>query len=293
MTMPDVVVTRDLVAIGLSRLLSQFRSAQPMDNPAGRTNIEKLTAVLLAPVLELEVVFQQLIQLRSVYTAVGATLALIGRLVGQLNNGQDDDTYRRFVIARIATNFSNGTRETMIRIAQLILNDANAKVVVNNLGPAASSVRIDGSPVTDTLASILISFLRQAANVGIQINLQSSPNPIADQFALGRTAYAAIDIATGANTIVVESTVGFPASGTLDIDFGLGVQEQVSYRLLDDVSFTLRAPTGNDHAIRAAVQLVDPSTGKGLGTIFDAGQPSLVPYANVGTIGGTLIDQRI
>jgi len=213
--------------------------------------------------------------------------------VDQGNNGQNDDTYRRFVIARIATNFSNGTRETMIRIAQLILNDANAKVVVNNLGPAAASVRIDDSPVTDTLASILISFLRQATDVGIQINLQSSPNPIADQFALGCTAYAAIDIAPGANTIVVESTAGFPASGTLDIDFGLGVQEQVSYRLLDDVSFTLRAPTVNDHAIRAAVQLVDPSTGKGLGTIFDAGQPSLVPYANVGTIGGTLIDQRI
>src|SRR5690349_3946784 len=89
-------------------------------------NTEKLLAILATPFQSLENTLQDLLTKRSIDTAEGAQLDVIGKLVGQPRNGLDDDTYRRYCRARIATNRSNGTNENLITITDLIVYDDNA-----------------------------------------------------------------------------------------------------------------------------------------------------------------------
>jgi Protein of unknown function (DUF2612) len=289
----EAVVTIDHVRTGLSRLCLQFRSANPMDAPEERTNMEKLLACLLAPFDELEVAFQQLIQLRDIYTAAGVYLDSIGNLVQQARNGLGDDDYRRFLFARIRTNRSDGRRETLITIARLILNDTAARVVVNNQGPAAVVVRIESSLIPDALAAILIGFLTEAVGAGIGMMLESSPDTLADQFALPLAAFATAGAYTaGQTTITVDDASAFPAIGTLIIDEGTAAEESVDYAGTTATTFALSSALLHNHPIRTAVTLDEPSTGKGCGDVTEAGE-NLTAYSDVGLIGGTLIDARI
>lgn len=287
----QAIVTIDHVRTGLSRLCLQFRSSNPMEEPEQRTNMEKLLACLLAPFDDLELALQQVLQLRSIYTARGIYQDQIGKLVGQPRNGLGDDDYRRFLFARIKTNRSNGRRATLIQIAKLLLNDSAAHVVIENAGSANAVIRIDGGVVSNALAAILLDFLQTAAPAGVRVIFESSPDVLADQFAFPAAAFATAGAYTaGQTTIAVNSTAGFPTTGSLVIDEGTGNEEQVDYAGTTATTFSLSTPLTDNHAIRAAVALVEPATGQGFGTVAEG--ENLVPYSNVGTIGGTLIDAR-
>jgi hypothetical protein len=287
----EAVVLIDHVRTALGRLPMQWRSAAPMEEPELRTNVEKYLAVLIAPFNDIELALQQLIQLRDIYTATGIYLDSIGELVGQLRNGLGDSDYRRHLFARIRTNRSNGRRKDLIAIAKLILNEATSRVVVETVGPASVTVRIEGVTVPDALASILITFLAEAAAAGVRLLLESSPEPLADQFACPLAAFATAGAYTaGQTTITVDSTSGFPVIGTLIIDEGLAAEETVEYAGTTATTFTLLDPLVNAHTIRAAVVLDEPSTGQGFGD--EAEGENLVAYSDIGSTGGTLIDVR-
>lgn len=289
-TVATAVVTVDHVRNGLARLCLQFRSSRPMDAPEERTNMEKLLAVLLRPFNDLELAFQQLIQLRALPIAVGIQLDAIGDLLDQKRAGLADEDYRRYLFARIATNRAAGKRRDLIKIAKLILNDVSARIVVTNQGPAAATVQIESSLLTDGLAAILLSFLASAAAAGVRLTLLTSPDPLADQFALSCSAFPPSSLTSGATTITVGDTTGFPPIGSLVIDTGLAVEETVGYAGTTATSFTLLVPLAHNHLARCDVQLVEPATGKGLGDSAEG--ENLVAYSVVGTIGGTLIDAR-
>lgn len=286
----EAVVTVDHVRNGLSRLCLQFRSAAPFEDPANRTNMEKLLAVLLSPFQELEVAFQQLLQLRSIYVAVGIYLDAIGKLIGQARDGLADEDYRRFLFARIATNRSDGRRRTIIKIAKLVLNDVTGRIVVRTQGPAAYTVQIENSLVTDGLAAILLSFLAEATAAGHRMTLLSSPDAGADQFACACSAFPPSPLTAGATSITVGSTAGFPQIGQLTIDTGLAVEETVGYAGATATTFTLAAPLAHNHLAGCDVQLVEPAAGKGLGDSTEG--TNLVAYSIVGSTGGSLIDAR-
>ncbi len=286
----SAVVTVDHVRTGLSRLWLQFRSANPMDEPTSRTNMEKLLAILLAPLNDLELALQQLLQLRSLPVAIGIYLDAIGKLVGQPRGGLDDDDYRRFLYVRIATNRSEGRRSDLIKIAKLILADSAATIIVELTGPAAATITIAGVTVTDGRAAIVRGFLAEAAAAGVRIGLLSSPEPLADQFAFPLAAFADGAATATATSITVDSTAGFPAIGTLQIDIGLAVEETVHYAGLTSTTFTLTAPLAHNHTDGAAVQLEEPSTGDGFGDSAEG--ENLVDYSVVGSTGGMLVDIR-
>ena len=288
----EAVVTVDHVRTGLSRLCLQFRSANPMDEPEQRTNMEKLLAVLLAQFNDLELALQQLIQLRGLPTATGIYLDEIGKLLDQPRGELVDEDYRRYLFARVATNKARGRRRNLIKVAKLILNDSSARIVITTSGPAAFLVQIESTLVPDALAAVLLDFLAAATAAGIRLGLLSSPDLLADQFALGTAAYAtAGGYTAGQGTITVDDTSNFPVIGSLIVDEGTANEEEIDYAGTTATTFTLLSPLVNNHVIRTAVALVEPSTGKGLGDVTEAGE-NLVPYSDVGTNGGTFIDFR-
>lgn len=284
---PIAIPVVDHVAAALSRLRAQYRSGDP-DSPS---TWERLLAALARPALELEYAAQQLLLLRSIYTATGIWLERIGAIVGQSKGDLDDEVYRRLLFARIATNRSTGRRADLIKIAKLVLNDSAARIAVTSPGIATGVVEIVDVAVLDELAGILFGFLADGTADGVRLIVQTSPDVMAESFALGVTAYPSGALTAGATTILVGSTAEFPTSGTLDIDVGLAEEETVAYSGKTSTSFFV-APLANNHQARCAIQLVEPWTGKGLDTIANDGQPNVNPYSDVGTDGGTLANAR-
>lgn len=145
-------------------------------------NIEKLIATLATPFQSLENVLQQLLSERSVDTAVGAQLDVIGKLVGQPRNGMVDDDYRRYVRARITTNRANGVVEDLITITELVIYDDASYIKVETQGIATVMVRIEDLTVTTSLAAVLIDFLNDAVSAGVRVILEYSDQAPATWF---------------------------------------------------------------------------------------------------------------
>src|SRR5690242_14038772 len=120
-------------------------------------NTEKLVATLATPFQSIENMLQQLLTERSIDTAVGAQLDVIGRIVGQPRNGLDDESYRRYCRARIATNNSEGVMENLITVTDLIVYDDDAYYQIDNQGVACVVLRIQDLSITEDLADIIIS----------------------------------------------------------------------------------------------------------------------------------------
>jgi len=99
---------------------------------------------------------------------------VIGKLVGQPRNGLVDNDYRRFVRARIATNRSSGTSEEALNIARLVLGDQTAVLDLDLQGIAAFVLRVLAIPISASLASILIGFLRDAKSAGVRAILETA-----------------------------------------------------------------------------------------------------------------------
>ncbi len=135
-------------------------------------NVENLLAALIAPFDDIEYAMQQLIQLRDIANAFGVGLDFLGAVVGQKRNGLDDDLYRRYLAARIATNRSKGTTKDLILIARLILDDTYPSVTVKTEPIATARVQLFTAAVTDALAAVVFSFLQQGAAAGVRLLLE-------------------------------------------------------------------------------------------------------------------------
>lgn len=132
-------------------------------------NYEKLLTELVTPMQTVEDTLRALFTERRVDTAVGAQLEVLGRIVGQPRNGADDDTYRRYIRARIAANKSNGLIEDVIKIARLVVNDPDLRAHVDNAGHASLIVNLDGVVVSGGVAEIVQGFLLSAVDGGVRV----------------------------------------------------------------------------------------------------------------------------
>ncbi len=240
------------------------------------TNFEKLVAALVAPANDVELAFQQLLLLRSIYTAHNQQLDDIGKIVGQPRGALGDEDYRRYLFARVATNKSAGKRRDFISIAHLILGDAGtAQIVVDNQGAAAVVVRVLNVVPDAGVADILASFLQLAVAAGVRIILETATAPTATSFTLGVTSFASGALTAGDTHVNVDSTAGFPPTGSLDIDVGLAVQETVTYTGTTPTSFTGVSVLAHNHVIDSAVEW-NGSPGLGFGlTTFTSGSHSI------------------
>jgi hypothetical protein len=146
--------------------------------------IEQLIAVYMAPMQRLENTCIDMLTKRSVDTAEGVQLDVLGRIVGQSRLGLSDTDYRRYIRARIATNRSTGKQEELINIARLILNDSTIPLVIHREGTATVIVDLTGAQLTVSLANTLITFLRLAVAAGVRLILRYTLSPTADTFRL-------------------------------------------------------------------------------------------------------------
>lgn len=163
----------DLIALALSRLPQQYRGTDGVES-----NTQKIIRALLAPAPQLEQAMRDVLLKRGVETAIGVQLDALGKLVGRPRTGlggdEDDEVYRRYVRAQIATNRSNGTVRDKIKIARLVLGSTGGQIVVNNLGNGATILRIEGIAVTDVVADILIAMLIRGTSGGVRQILEYS-----------------------------------------------------------------------------------------------------------------------
>jgi hypothetical protein len=141
------------------------------------SNTEKIVALLATPFQSLENALQQLLFERSIDTAVGEQLNVIGRLVGQPRNGLGDDDYRRYCRARVATNRANGTYENLITVTDLIVYDDDAYYELERQNHATVVVRINNFQMSEALADILISFLKDTVSAGVRVILEYLDSP--------------------------------------------------------------------------------------------------------------------
>lgn len=151
-----------------------------------RTNFQKWTACLIGPIQDLETALQDLRLKRTVDLATGATLTMVGKLVGaDPRTEPNDEVFRREVRAQIAVNKSDGLTEDLINIADLIVYVDDATYVVTNHGKGATTLKVEGVATAPEVATLLISYLRKAVGGGVRITVEVWPDVETEMFTWG------------------------------------------------------------------------------------------------------------
>ena len=228
----------------------------------------------------LEDAYWDLLTLTDVYNAFGATLDQIGNLVGQPRNGLLDDAYQRYIVAKIAANKSDGLLEDLIGIAILIVHDSAAVIVADTRGTGSLSLRVSGVTSTDEIANILIDFLQAAASAGVRVVVENQYSVDSDTWMFAQAAFLNGASGIGASSLTVDSTAGFPASGSLDIDVGTSNQDLgVTYSGTTPTQFLNVVGLAHTHVDKTCAALAG-SPGRGMGDTGDL------------AVGGELISAR-
>jgi hypothetical protein len=164
----------DHAARALDRLKQQFR---------GKPKVEALVTALMGPVQAVEDALYQLLTERGVDTAIGTQLDAIGKVVGQPRGGLSDDTYRRYIRARITANRSSGLVDELNLIARLVLDDPTVVITTTQYPPASVVMSLTVAVVPQDLGVALVAFLRKATAAGVRILLHFQPQTLAASFA--------------------------------------------------------------------------------------------------------------
>lgn len=136
-------------------------------------NSQKFVACLIGPCQDVEDAFQDLLTKRTIDEAEGAQLRALGKLVGFEDDGiTDDELFRRYVRAQIATNKSDGLTEDLITVASLIVHEDGAVYIVRNAGVASVAVQIAGIDASE-LTPTLLRFLKRAVAAGVRLILET------------------------------------------------------------------------------------------------------------------------
>ena len=197
-----LVKIEDHVEQGLALLLSQYK-----DKP----RIAALLSSYLRRVQELETAIFDVLIKRLIDNAVDEQLKVIGRIVGQFNEGGwDDDTYRLFIKARIRANKSNGHGDDVIDVLNLV---EAADFVLSEVYPAA--MYVDFETVTDADPMILMELARRAKGSGVRLQMLYGDHDVgvdAFTFCTGTTELASTTEGLGLS----DASTGGYLSGVLE-----------------------------------------------------------------------------
>lgn len=127
-------------------------------------------------------VMQAVLSERSVETAVGAQLDVLGVIVGQARAGLEDELYRRYIRARILTNRSTGRIAEILAIADLIVYDDDATYVLDNWGAASYTLRVEDIALAIATLKVLSDFLNDATAAGVRAIAQANAALAVDAF---------------------------------------------------------------------------------------------------------------
>lgn len=162
--------TIDHKAKAKSRVITQYRES---------VNSLNQIDIYTSEANNLEQVFQDLINKRSINYAEGKQLDNIGEIVGQSRVVQDqilsDEDYRKFIKARIVRNYTTSTTEEIIAAVVFILDAPQVQVIE---GGAQISIGI-GKILTPEEVNLVINLgiVPKTAGVAIDYFEYNSANP--------------------------------------------------------------------------------------------------------------------
>lgn len=175
-TLPVVGVdVPDLVAEALSRLLEQDKN---------KPNVAALLTAIVSPLQDVVNACWQLQTQRTLDTAIAAQLDGLGSIEDFARQGLDDDTYRRYLRAKVAADKSDGTVEALIGVAVAALSDLSSLVIVTPQPNAEVLVRIADIVLADAVGAIVYALEAVAAKGGVRIIVQWTTYPLANTFRL-------------------------------------------------------------------------------------------------------------
>lgn len=141
----------------IDRLLEQYK-----DKP----NIDGLLTALVEQIQDLESALQDTYDYTDVQTAIGATLDLVGEIVGQARLGFDDDFYRSILLAKVGENVSQGDRERVVQIAKLLTGAS--LVYLQEYYPGGFGISVD-VPVAANLINFFYDKLDKVDPVAVRL----------------------------------------------------------------------------------------------------------------------------
>jgi hypothetical protein len=143
----------DHVTAGLDRLPSMWND-KPVAKGILQTYLETLQQV--------EILLHDINTQRSLYTAIGNQLNILGALFNVAREGRLDEEYRQAIIAKIASSINSGTADEIKNIARAITGattiltfehfPAAAYVFVNRVASATVALEIDRSHIAGVRA---------------------------------------------------------------------------------------------------------------------------------------------
>lgn len=166
----------DHATAAVNRLPQQFR----------KPKIEALVRIFCAPMAALEQAFIDLLTKRTVETAEGEQLNVLGRIVGQRQVNVTDTTYRSLIRARIRANKSSGMGDQILLVVRLVLSDYASQTDVAAAGTmrlrlipygrASYVIEVEDMDLPWDLADLLVdSFLSVISAAGLRVSLHFAP----------------------------------------------------------------------------------------------------------------------
>lgn len=100
----------------------------------GKPTIEALITAWVGQVQELEEILTDLSTYRSISSAYGIQLDLLGELLNKPRNGRSDADYKILLLAKVAKNISRGTPEDVIAVFKILTSSARVQLGDGFLG---------------------------------------------------------------------------------------------------------------------------------------------------------------
>jgi hypothetical protein len=104
----------------------------------------------------------------DINTCDATRLAVLGRVVGQPNQGWTTETYRAVVRAKIATNRSAGTENDLVNVVRLASSSTDP-IGVTSVSPATVLLEIFGA-ISDDANEALLFLLPRTRSAGVRLH---------------------------------------------------------------------------------------------------------------------------
>ncbi len=151
----------NIVSDGLNLLPTQYTSSTNLKNVI-TGNLERVQLLENARVT---------LQNRTLENSVGTQLDNFGNDLNQPRNGMSDTDYRIRIKAKIAENNSEGTREEIIQVARLLLQDADIAI---NAGQASYTLTFAHATQFTGVWADIVAALTNSTCSGVEVNVQES-----------------------------------------------------------------------------------------------------------------------
>lgn len=242
-----------------ARLVEQYK---------GKPKFKAVLYALARQIQELEDAYYQLLTERSIDTAVGVVLDILGKIVGERRGGASDADYRLRIRARIRANLSSGTVEEIYAVFRALLGPAVALTAVFkwlDAFPAQFVFTIVSPVILAAQVPIFVRFLRDSKAGGVGAHFGWQPVPDAEAFTFAISAFNSVAAMVGDTSIATYAVnlANFPTIGDLIVDEGEVTEETVTYTSRTATTFS-GFTLASAHAVDSAWKLV-PSPGKGFG----------------------------